>query len=145
MAAYRRVYDSRHPQADCQEPGSAPEPCARQSSTGCLYFFYFTSPDCRSTIEQWNCGLTADRNRNSQTPRHTTQQSFLCHSRYALRGRPDDAAYMRGPILCASLSTSFRLQFSARIHRITFRRGNITAAALSRYFIRTVLQHPRVQ
>jgi len=23
MAAYRRVYDSRHLQADCQEPGSA--------------------------------------------------------------------------------------------------------------------------
>jgi len=26
MAAYRRVYDSHHLQADCQEPGSAPEP-----------------------------------------------------------------------------------------------------------------------
>jgi len=26
MAAYRRVYDSRHVQADCQKPGSAPEP-----------------------------------------------------------------------------------------------------------------------
>ena len=26
MAAYRRVYDSGHLQADCQEPGSAPEP-----------------------------------------------------------------------------------------------------------------------
>ena len=25
MAAYRRVYDSRDLQADCQEPGSAPE------------------------------------------------------------------------------------------------------------------------
>ena len=25
MATYRRVYDSRHLQADCQEPGSAPE------------------------------------------------------------------------------------------------------------------------
>ena len=25
MAAYRRVYDSRNRQADCQEPGSAPE------------------------------------------------------------------------------------------------------------------------
>jgi len=24
-----RVYDSRHQQADCQEPGSAPEPYAR--------------------------------------------------------------------------------------------------------------------
>jgi len=28
MAAYRRVYDSRHLQADCKEPGSAPEPYA---------------------------------------------------------------------------------------------------------------------
>jgi len=41
MAAYRRVYDSRHQQADCQEPGSAPEPYARQSSMGYLYFFFF--------------------------------------------------------------------------------------------------------
>jgi len=32
MAAYRRVYDSRHLQADCQELGSAPEPYAWQSS-----------------------------------------------------------------------------------------------------------------
>ena len=31
MAAYRRVYDSRHLQADCQEPGSAPEPYARRT------------------------------------------------------------------------------------------------------------------
>jgi len=37
MAAYRRVYDSRHLQADCQEPGSAPEPYVRQSSMGYLY------------------------------------------------------------------------------------------------------------
>ena len=29
MAAYRRVHDSRNLQADCQEPGSAPEPYAR--------------------------------------------------------------------------------------------------------------------
>ena len=35
-AAYRRVYDSRHLQADCQEPGSAPGPYARQSSVGYL-------------------------------------------------------------------------------------------------------------
>jgi len=35
---YRRVYDSRHLQADCQEPGSAPELYARQSSMG--YTFY---------------------------------------------------------------------------------------------------------
>ena len=39
MAAYRRVYDLLHLQADCQEPGSAPEPYARQSSMGYLYIF----------------------------------------------------------------------------------------------------------
>ena len=36
MAAYRRVYDSHHLQADCQEPGPAPEPYARYSSMGYL-------------------------------------------------------------------------------------------------------------
>jgi len=39
MAAYRPVHDSRHPQADCQEPGSALEPYARQSSMGYFYVF----------------------------------------------------------------------------------------------------------
>ena len=34
---YRLVYDSRHLQADCQEPASAPEPYARQSSMGYMY------------------------------------------------------------------------------------------------------------
>ena len=29
IAAYRRVYDLRHLQTDCQKPGSAPEPYAR--------------------------------------------------------------------------------------------------------------------
>ena len=40
MAAYRQVYYSRHLQADCHDLGSAPEPYARQSSTGYLYLFY---------------------------------------------------------------------------------------------------------
>jgi len=39
MAAYLRVYDSRHLQADCQEPGSGPEPYARKSSMGYLYLY----------------------------------------------------------------------------------------------------------
>jgi len=38
MAAYRRVYNSRHLQVGCQEPGSAPEAYARQSSRGYLSF-----------------------------------------------------------------------------------------------------------
>jgi len=36
MAAYCLVYDSRHLQADCKKPGSAPEPYARQSCMGYL-------------------------------------------------------------------------------------------------------------
>jgi len=39
MAAYRRVYDSRHLQADCQEPGSAPEPYDRYSRMGYLSLY----------------------------------------------------------------------------------------------------------
>jgi len=42
MAAYRRVYDSRHLQADCQEPGSTPEPYARKSSMATFTFFTFS-------------------------------------------------------------------------------------------------------
>jgi len=49
MAAYRRVYDSRHLQADCQEPGSAPEHYARQSSMGYLYLFYRGSHQRRAS------------------------------------------------------------------------------------------------
>ena len=37
MAVYRRVDDSLHLQADCQELGSAPEPYTRQSSMGYFY------------------------------------------------------------------------------------------------------------
>ena len=43
MAAYHRVYDKRHLQADCQEPGSAPEPYARLSSMGYLFTFYLSA------------------------------------------------------------------------------------------------------
>jgi len=42
MEAHRGVYDSRHLQADCQEPASAPEPYARQSSMGYLYLNLLT-------------------------------------------------------------------------------------------------------
>ena len=42
MAAYCRVYDSRHLQADCQKPGSAPEPYARQSSIATFIFTFYT-------------------------------------------------------------------------------------------------------
>ena len=41
MAAYRRVYDSRHLQADCQEVGSAPGPYARSRVWATFTFFNF--------------------------------------------------------------------------------------------------------
>ena len=41
MAAYRRVHDSRHLQADCQEPVSAPEPYAELIEYGLLYLYYY--------------------------------------------------------------------------------------------------------
>jgi len=34
---HRRGHPSRHLQADCREPGSAPEPSARRSSMGYLF------------------------------------------------------------------------------------------------------------
>jgi len=37
-----RVYNSHHLQADCQEPGSAPEPYAWYMSMGYLYLFIST-------------------------------------------------------------------------------------------------------
>ena len=57
---YRRVYDSRHLQADCQEPGSTPEPYARQSSAGYLYLFTrqmqgMKRPHARPTLSQSLC------------------------------------------------------------------------------------------
>jgi len=42
MAAYRWVYDSRHLQADCQEPGSALEPYAWWSTMSYVYLLIGT-------------------------------------------------------------------------------------------------------
>ena len=42
MAAYRRVYDSRHLQDDCQEPGSAPE-YTLSNRIWATFTFYITS------------------------------------------------------------------------------------------------------
>ena len=52
MAAYRRVYDSRHLQADCKEPESDPEPYARQSSLGHLYLLP-TDPRLGPAVTYW--------------------------------------------------------------------------------------------
>ena len=52
MAAYRRVYDSRYLQADCQEPGSAPEPY--KYGLPLLPFLYCTRNycSCQATFEK---------------------------------------------------------------------------------------------
>ena len=53
MAAYRRVYDTSHLQADYHEPEAAPEPYARQSSwatfTFVLYAILLSVRTARST------------------------------------------------------------------------------------------------
>ena len=58
MAAYRRAYDSLHLQADCQEPGSTPEPYARQSSMGYVYVFTckYRVVSCSHRISFLDCG-----------------------------------------------------------------------------------------
>jgi len=64
MAAYSRVYDSRHLQADCQQPGPAPEPYAQNSSMG---YFTFTNLPLPLLIlwdkvaTQLMCGKKTDR------------------------------------------------------------------------------------
>ena len=60
MAAYRRVYDSRHLQADCQGPGSAPELYARSSSMDYLFttLHPFNGLFSRST---WVCRYQKDK------------------------------------------------------------------------------------
>jgi len=60
MVAYRRVYDSCHLQADCQELGLAPEPYARQWRMGYFYLFSasFESGSLHSVcwlLNSWLC------------------------------------------------------------------------------------------
>ena len=40
MAAYCQVYDSRHLQADCQDPGSAPEPYTLGNRVWATFTFF---------------------------------------------------------------------------------------------------------
>ena len=81
MAAYHRVYDSRHLQADCQKPGSAPEPYDRQSSMGYLYFL----PLHRATFA---LRFTSSRNETPQegvnAPRRDTNGLWYVQSRDSL-------------------------------------------------------------
>ena len=78
MAAYRRVYDSRHLQADCQEPGSAPEPYARQSSMDNLYLLPLHGV-CVLTADAVCCklSLTATRRRRQSIVRYRARDEAV--------------------------------------------------------------------
>ena len=60
MAAYCRVYDSRHLQADCQELGSSPERYARQSSEYGLPL-RFPLPDAAFRLREARVATRHDR------------------------------------------------------------------------------------
>jgi len=78
MAAYRRVYDSRQLQTDCQEPGSAPEPYARQSSIVYLYVYF--------TLASVACALLAET-RLFVEQQHRTSLATIIYSRCQWRAR----------------------------------------------------------
>ena len=80
MAAYRRVYDSHHLQADCQELGSAPEPYARLSSMGCLFY---TPVNFRSTGTGVLCQLSLDQ-RTRRSSQRLSELSQISASRVDL-------------------------------------------------------------
>jgi len=71
MAAYQRVYDSRHLQADCQAPGSAPEPYIRQSSMGYVYLFLHTVK-----LQTFHTGQPVSANTPANKWKFLLEQSF---------------------------------------------------------------------
>jgi len=97
MAPYRRVYDSRHLQADCQEPGSAPEPYAWQSSMGYLYFLYCWSVYLRAATSTWCAPVTrraaATARRSLLRPPSQSRPTFCL---------PASAQSRAGPTTCSS-------------------------------------------
>jgi len=103
MAAYRRVYDSRHLQADCQEPGSASEPYARQSSMGYVYLFLlFTTitPFTGLTLFMSLTGLTTHNTLAVDLPQYFVSSSqlyfyFLMDCDHNSRHAPEIAVFYR--------------------------------------------------
>ena len=124
MAAYRRVYDSRHLQADCQEPGSAPEPYARYLSMDYFYLFLHIL----ASLDSWQQLTTTDYQTlskesqfhyeiynfyvatslmgtlswtiknlmpNSHRPPDETRRSCLCRIRWCELSRPDKCVLRR--------------------------------------------------
>ena len=102
MAAYRRVYDSRHLQADCQEPGSASEPNARQSSMGYVYLFFTFHNDYTvypvNTFHVPVTGLTTHNTLAVDLPQYFVSSSqlyfyFLMDRDHNLRHAPEIAVF----------------------------------------------------
>jgi len=76
MAAYRRVYDSRHLQADCQEPGSAQEPTLRSVVEYGLLFYTAMRPgewDLAGEAELTPCSITT-----TKSPSPSDRGGFAC-------------------------------------------------------------------
>jgi len=95
MAACRRVYDLRHLQAGCQEPGSAEEPYAQQSSMGYIAYLYL--------FYRAGCGQNSRRREGGQlvelrAERRNGQQFFAGDTRWmgVLRRRRVALSLRRG-------------------------------------------------
>jgi len=75
MAAYRQVYDSHHLQADCQEPGSAPELYA-------TFFYFATCSNLRQVFTRiWRDGRLGESDWSSplcEPPLATSQRFNVC-------------------------------------------------------------------
>ena len=107
MAAYRRVYDSRHLQADCQEPGSAPEPYARQT----LRFLVASALDLHFT----SCHICPSTGLAIHTPTviahpHTHRASTSTFTN-RLPSRPLDTQFRNGESQTLELIRKFRTPY----------------------------------
>ena len=107
MAAYLRVYDSRHLQADYQEPGSAPEPYARQSSTGIGYLnlFYLTSNIWQTWLTiSWNSEMCWSVTWKTDTTELVLEPTTTWRPSFCLQSTPLQTFTAPHPSLSLSLS-----------------------------------------
>ena len=169
MAAYRRAYDSRHLQADCQEPGSAPEPytlgnrvwatftflwCIR-SSVICTIVLYrnvssyiiwsrswvFSAAECLPLVVENKPWTLSDR-RNSRLPRSCSAvPSVACNCRVLWDRRSSST----GSTDDRSSQIVFRTSTCSRIHPASISERNRMYFAI-RYDFKTQYakwNHPR--
>ena len=108
MAAYRRVYDSRHLQADCQEPGLAPEPY----TLGILVWATFLLPVGLSSLL-----LTAKYLVRWRSNLHRYQDPFQCGSgvRKLVDGQHDGVVGEQGT---AAVCVAYRVTFERALEHL---------------------------